>query len=499
MLDGLDIIIMKGNRKDVQQVTKMIEDIEKLSQETEPEIVVHPLNHTNSAAMGTLINQIYMDVFYARQGPVSVTALIKPNSLLLIGRKESVERVVKLVQQLDVPVPPEAKFQIFHLKWASATTVQTIIQSSYAATVGTGAPTGGGFGGQAGAVPQSGLSPIVRATADVRTNSVIVQAGPRDMAEVASMIARLDVQKIDSVNELRIFPLQHALSADVVQVLQDAISAQLGMATSRPTTPGATPGGFAGATTPGAAGSQPTRNAMLQFLAIDVQGQRKLDSGVLNDVHLTSNPSANTILVAGPVETMPLIEALIKQLDMPPTMRAEIKVFTVVNADASALSTLLTTLFGQPTTTAGAGTTSSTTPPAPSAAGQNENSLVPLRFSPDARTNSIIATGSRTDLVVVEAILLRLDATDIRKWKSTVYQLRNAPAPAVAQAITTWLSQQYQIETTTSGLLSPFEQIEREVVVVAEPVTNTLIVSTTSRFYNEVLRMVEDSISGLRW
>ena len=30
MLDGLDIIIMKGNRKDVQQVTKMIEDIEKL-------------------------------------------------------------------------------------------------------------------------------------------------------------------------------------------------------------------------------------------------------------------------------------------------------------------------------------------------------------------------------------------------------------------------------------------------------------------------------------
>ena len=80
---------------------------------------MHPLNHTNSAAMGTLINQIYMDVFYARQGPVSVTALIKPNSLLLIGRKESVERVVKLVQQLDVPVPPEAQFQIFHLKWAS--------------------------------------------------------------------------------------------------------------------------------------------------------------------------------------------------------------------------------------------------------------------------------------------------------------------------------------------------------------------------------------------
>ena len=49
---------------------------------------------------------------------MSITALIKPNSLLLIGRKESVERVIKLIQQLDVPVPPEAQFQIFHLKWA---------------------------------------------------------------------------------------------------------------------------------------------------------------------------------------------------------------------------------------------------------------------------------------------------------------------------------------------------------------------------------------------
>jgi type II secretory pathway component GspD/PulD (secretin) len=86
---------------------------------------------------------------------------------------------------------------------------------------------------------------------------------------------------------------------------------------------------------------------------------------------------------------------------------------------------------------------------------------------------------------------LRLDTTDIRKWKTTVYQLRNAPAPAVAQSITTWLSQQYQIEMSTSGLLSPFEQIEREVVVVAEPVTNILIVSATSRFYNEVLKLIE--------
>ncbi len=58
-----------------------------------------------------------------------------------------------------------------------------------------------------------------------------------------------------------------------------------------------------------------------------------------------------------------------------------------------------------------------------------------MNFGVDARTNSIIASGSRGDLAVVEAILLRLDEGDLRQRRLIVYRLNNAPAQFVADAL----------------------------------------------------------------
>ena len=67
------------------------------------------------------------------------------------------------------------------------------------------------------------------------------------------------------------------------------------------------------------------------------------------------------------------------------------------------------------------------------AAGQS--SLIPLRFSVDQRTNSIIASGMMKDLAVVEAILLRLDERDDSKRKTEVYRLQNVQSSDVATAL----------------------------------------------------------------
>ncbi len=120
-----------------------------------------------------------------------------------------------------------------------------------------------------------------------------------------------------------------------------------------------------------------------------------------------------------------------------------------------------------------------------------EGAPAPLQFSVDPRTNSIIAAGSAADLAVVEAVLLRLDESDVRERKSTVYRLKNAPALDVAIAINDFLRTERQFQQTQPGLSSPFEQIEREVVVVPEIVSNSLIVSATPRFYEDIERIVE--------
>ncbi len=107
------------------------------------------------------------------------------------------------------------------------------------------------------------------------------------------------------------------------------------------------------------------------------------------------------------------------------------------------------------------------------------------------RTNSIIAVGSREDLVVVESILLRLDQGDLRERKTLVYRLNNAFSQSVAQALNEWLQTQKQAENQPDLALSPFEQIEREVIIVPETATNSLIVSATPRFYEEVVRVIK--------
>src|SRR5690606_6589364 len=101
---------------------------------------------------------------------------------------------------------------------------------------------------------------------------------------------------------------------------------------------------------------------------------------------------------------------------------AQIKVFEIENGDATSLAIMLQQLFGQQVT-AGQGQLGQTLRQVfgdlqtASAGGTGESSLIPLRFAVDARTNSIIASGSTGDLEVVEILLLRLDESDVETRK----------------------------------------------------------------------------------
>jgi type II secretion system protein D len=228
------------------------------------------------------------------------------------------------------------------------------------------------------------------------------------------------------------------------------------------------------------------RSRMLQMITIDQQGNRIIDSGVLTDVKVVADARANTLLITAPAESMGLIAALLRELDELPAAEAQVKVFTIINGDATSLSDMLQQLFGQQQAQQGGQLALQT------AAGAGESSLIPLRFAVDQRTNSIIATGSSGDLTIVEAILLRLDEGDIQQRQTRVFRLRYAFAANVADSINNLLQSERQILLQQQGVLSPFEQIQREVVVVPEVVTNSLIVSATPRYYDEVVRIVED-------
>jgi type II secretion system protein D len=435
-LSDLDAMILRGRPRDLAELRRIIEEIERLSAETQPEIEIVYLKHAGSESLGGLIKQLEKEFTGGRQGRVSTIPLIKPNALLLIGWGEALKSAKELIAKLDLPVPPETQFQVFPLRNATAEQAHTAIQNFFG--------TRGGLGTQ------------VRVIADARTNSLIVQGSPRDLEEVKLLLQPLDQPRGEAVRQARVFKLRNSLASDVAQVLQRAISGQGAAATGR-------------------------KIASLEMMSIDSQGQKVLRSGVLTDVQITADVRANSLVVEAPAESMPLLDALIQQLDTPAAV-AQIKVFRITNGDATSLAAMLRVLLPSAGTSGPGG--------ASLAAAEGESTLVPIRFSVDLRTNSIIASGSEGDLSIIYALLLRLDEDKGTLRKNAVVRLKNSPALDAARTLNEYLRSEKQVQQVTPGFVNPFQQIEREVIVVPEKVSNSLIVSATPRFFDDIMELV---------
>jgi len=497
-LEGLDVIVLRGQRRDVERVQKIIEDIERLSQVTQPSIEIHRLRFVGSQVMSQLVTEIYDEILSPRQGAVTIRPLVKPNALLLIGRPESVSIVKELITKLDQPVAADTQFEVFQLKHISALDAEETINSFFVDRF-----TQAQQAGQAAGALRPGLGTRVNVVADYRSNQLIVQASPRDMEEVRRLLERIDVESTASTNELRIFRLKNALASDIAPVLQDALNWQL-IGNRTPvgaSTSGVLGGGF-GAGVGQAEERARIRSAILTFMTVDSEGGKLLESGLLSDVRVTADVNGNALIVTGPSKSMDLISALVKELDTLPSAKAQIKVFTIVNGDATALASMLQQLLGQTaqgaqqafTTLFGQGAINPfLTPGLQSAASIGESSLVPVRFGVDQRTNSIIATGSEGDLGVVEAILLRLDEESLRKQQTVVYWLANVQATEVAAAVNDWLDQRSQLFAQQLQISpeSPEVQINREIIVVAETLSNSIIISAAPSLIEEIQKVVE--------
>ncbi|MDR0522162.1 MAG: hypothetical protein LBH00_09965, partial [Planctomycetaceae bacterium] len=464
---GMEMMNITGSPEDVQVIKNMLKQLETMSLEHEPIIELIPVKHADSLRVSQIVQQLYTQVYQQRRGSVTMLPLVKPNTILLIGKKESNDAAKELIAKLDTAVNPNASFQIFRLKHAASDTLATQMTQSFAGRPGTG----------------NGLAPQVSIVSDFRTNSLIVQGSPRDINEAAAMIRQLDVSGSDITNIVRTFPLKNAIASELATTLTNAFAGRSG---------GSTTGAFGGG---GATGNTGSRGAVLSFGQVDKDGNL-IRGSVLYDVTVVADTRSNTLLVTAPPETMSLIEAVIRQLDQLPSAQSKIKVFQLANGDAYALTTMLTNLFSATSTGGfGGGTAAGTSSIATVRPGiePGESTLVSVRFQTDIRTNSIIAVGSEGDMAVAEALLLRLDTDSANNRKVMLLKLINTPADQIAPILQQYVANERQIDIQNSTTIlphSPLEQYLKEINVVAEPISNSLIISTTPRYYNQIRKIV---------
>lgn len=453
----LGTIIIRGAKRDVERVMDVIKEIEEQSQVTKPDIQVVDLKHADANAVADLLEELYQDVLSARQGEVSITSLDAPNALLLIGRKEAIAGVMELVEKLDQPIDNKSLLRVFRLQNASAVDAEESVRDFFTDRPGSGDEL------------RPALGPRVRVLADYRTNSLIVSAGPRDLEAVTVLINELDVEHIAATNQIKIFPLNHAVAEDLAPVLQEAIN-------------GEGEGGSENLTAP---------STTLSIVSVDANNKQVIDSGILAGAVVTADTGGNAVVVRAPATSMPLVAELIRQLDQAPGVESLVKVFTIENGDALQLTTALQSLFGDDSGTQG---TSVGAANLPASTASLESSLVPLRFTTDQRTNSIIVSGGANDLDVVESILLRLDGEGFAERITEVIWLRHQTATDVAAAIQQYVQQRTQTVNTIQQFqqgLGPFDLADRDLIVVAEPVSNSVLLSVSPRLYEGVRRMID--------
>jgi len=479
--EDLGALILKGSADDVEKVMDVISQLEKLSALTAPQVHVLYLEHVDSRALSDLLTSVFerLTKFPGRatqpRENVAIISVTKPNAVLIIAPAGDLDSILELAKELDQPVDPQTEFQVFPLKTAIAAQVETLLTEFYEDREG-------------------GLDTRILIRADARTNSVIIRARPRDLDEAAALIKKIDRDSTASVSQLQIFPLKNASAAEMSTILNQAIQSVI----APPSNNSGGGGGFGGQGG-GLGGTaqipeelRNVKSTVLQFLAVDAEGERQLRSGLLADIRITPDARMNALVVSAPERSMKLISELINQLDRPAAAIAEIKVFPLINADAARVVVQLQSLF-TPQGQQGGMNNQQRQALGIQVVGAEDagSSLIPLRFSVDSRTNSIIAIGGAEALEVVEAILLRLDEGDIRERQQAVYRLKNSPAAAIAQAVTQFLTSQRDISRQDPTLISSVEQLEREVIVVAEPVSNSLLISATPRYFDEIQKLVK--------
>ncbi|MDR2642422.1 MAG: hypothetical protein LBC74_06470 [Planctomycetaceae bacterium] len=467
IIEGLDIGVIMGQPNDVAIVQRIIDQIDKISLEYEPVIELVPIKQADSLRVCQIVQELYQQIYASRRGTIIMLPLVKPNTILIVGKKENLNTAKELISKLDLAVDPKSQFRIFRLKNAQAETLIVQIQTFYQTRTSTGY-----------------LEQQVNVVADARTNSLIVQANPRDLKEIETMINQLDVKGGEAKNIVKTFPLKNAVASELATTLQNIIT---GNATNT--------GNFGNNNT---TASTQSRNPV--WVIIDKDKKETQSISTLYDIRITADTRLNMLIVSAPPDTMVMIEMLVNQLDQLPSAEAVIKIFTLVNADAYAITTMLQNLFSSTSTTGtgfggNTGTTNSSMMPIKRPGiEQNESSLVSVRFVAEVRTNSILAIGSAGDMATVETILMRLDEENMNNRKIMTIKLINTPASEIAPVIQQYVTneRQLEIQNITSYLpQSPKEQYLKEIVIVAEPISNTLIISCTPRFYDQIRNIVK--------
>jgi general secretion pathway protein D len=245
----------------------------------------------------------------------NITAYGPSNTIILTDLASNVNRLVKIIQEVDIKVTDE-QIVVVTLKFASAIDLAPQVTAAVEAKLGeTGAgvpgrpraPRGVARPGAPGAAV-AGPEKVFRVIADQRSNALILVAGRDEMALALDLIERLDVRLPPGRAQIHVYYLENALAEDLAKVLT-AQAQELVRAVGQQPTPTARPPTVAAPVPPPTPTPTPTPTGPVSGVVPTATGERKIT--------ITPDKATNALVITAIPEDYQALAEVIKKLDIP--------------------------------------------------------------------------------------------------------------------------------------------------------------------------------------
>jgi type II secretion system protein D len=488
--DRVNTLLVTGGKDAFDAVERMLAQLDTEDIFDKIGFRIVPLKNGTATKLQSTLTRLFANrparITGKAPDPITIVADSWVNALLVGASVDDMDMVINLIQTLDNTQPENGmQVQVIPIVKGDATAIAQTVRGLYRDG------------------PNSPVS--VQVNVDERLNALVVSAGEADLKRITELVQKLDTTNVARVSEIRIFPLKFAQAEELAQTLTIAL-------TGRPVEP----------TTIAA---NPNRQSLLQFITRTPEGEELVASALKESLLITADRRRNALVISAPADNMTLLARLIASLDSESPQLAKIRVFRLQNADARQMADVLTTLFRlkqQPGLPANQRAIQYTlvrdVEPGSLANGEPYTATIgsaeqyALTVTIDLRTNSLLLGGTDHYVGLASHIIEELDSSPMLERKTEVYRMKNAQARDVETALKSFLLQERQRVTQVQGetlglgtgpastqavgsaLAGETVQqlIEREVAVVAETNSNTLLLSASPRYFDRFKLLIDE-------
>jgi general secretion pathway protein D len=451
------------------------------------------------------------------------------NSLIVTDTSATIRRIVQIIARLDEHEAQTAEIRIVRLKHANASATAKLIDTFFKPPAGgapqpnpnmpqmmppqPGQPAPGGHG------ESERHGQTVVTAADDRTNTLLVMASAASLKTIEEIIKNVDSDDLTTAatTQMKVFPLKYAVADDTAKLINTVFK------------------------------QKDNNDSPFFFIRFGGGGD---DQKKQVQVNAAADPRTNTLIVTGTEEGIAAVAKLVERLDSNTTSSAELQVFHLKHAAAYDVAGMIEDMFKSkddsgprfPFYIFGDN-------PSPQQA-----TKLKVNVTSDDRTNTLIVTAPGSMMQAIGRIVEELDADPATEDSLFIYHLRNAQAQNLEYVLNVMFGNisggqnpnggpngqnpngqngqngqnRFQNNNNSNNsfdngqgfnngnnqnnnnnnrnnrqnrngqqganpnLAKASNELTGKVLVVADPDTNALLVTTASRYEKQVRKMIED-------